>query len=123
VSYGCDYGASTAHCEIGGGTHAPQYTEPVSRWPEPSVATPNSSVAPSGLMFYTGSKFSEWQGHAFVGALAGTALWRVALNGDTETGREKLLANLGQRIRDVRQGPDGWIYVLTDGGQLIKLYR
>jgi len=123
VSYGCEYGTTTPNCEIGGGTHAPTYTEPVSRWPEPSVPTPNASIAPAGLMFYTGDKFPEWQGHAFAGALAGTALWRIALSGNTETGRERLLGSLGQRIRDVRQGPDGWIYVLTDGGQLIRLYR
>lgn len=123
VSYGCDYGATTAGCEIGGGMHAPLYVEPVSRWPAPGTPTPSPSIAPSGLMFYTGSRFPEWQGHAFAGALAGTALWRIALNGTAETGRERLLADLGQRIRDVRQGPDGWIYLLTDGGQLIRLYR
>ncbi|MEW6705700.1 MAG: PQQ-dependent sugar dehydrogenase [Pseudomonadota bacterium] len=123
VSYGCDYGVSTPNCEIGGGTHAPSYVEPVSRWPAPGTPTPSPSIAPCGLMFYTGDKFPEWQGHAFVGALAGTALWRIALSGNAETGRERLLASLGQRIRDVRQGPDGWIYLLTDSGRLIRVYR
>jgi glucose/arabinose dehydrogenase len=123
VSYGCEYGSTTPNCEIGGGTHAPQHTEPVSRWPEPGVPTPYSSIAPCGLMFYTGDRFPEWRGHAFVGALAGTALWRIALSGNAETGREKLLADLGERIRDVRQGPDGWIYLLTDSGRLIRLHR
>jgi glucose/arabinose dehydrogenase len=116
-SYGCPYGAPVGDaCRVGGGTHAPTYVEPVSYW----VPT---SIAPSGLMFYTGDRFPEWQGNAFVGALAGQALWRVALNGNTEVARERLFAGLGERIRCVRQGPDGWIYLLTDGGKLIRIER
>ena len=60
---------------------------------------------------------------AGVGALAGTALWRVVLNGNTEAGRERLLADLGERMRCVRQGPDGWLYLLTDSGRLLQLSR
>jgi len=116
-SYGCPYGAPVGDaCRVGGGTHAPTYVEPVSYW----VPT---SIAPSGLMFYTGDKFPEWQGNAFFGALAGQALWRVVLNGNTEVSRERLFASLGERIRCVRQGPDGWIYLLTDGGKLIRIER
>ncbi len=116
-SYGCNYGDPVgATCRIGGGTHAPDYTEPVSYW----VPT---SIAPAGLMFYTGNRFPEWRGNAFFGALAGTALWRVALNGAQESSREKLFESLGQRIRYVKQGPDGWLYLLTDGGQLIRIER
>uniref|UniRef100_UPI0035B0BB42 PQQ-dependent sugar dehydrogenase n=1 Tax=Niveibacterium sp. TaxID=2017444 RepID=UPI0035B0BB42 len=101
-SYGCNYGDPVGDtCRIGGGTHAPDYTEPVSYW----VPT---SIAPAGLMFYTGNRFPEWHGNAFFGALAGTALWRVALNGAQESSREKLFESLGQRIRYVKQGPDGW---------------
>ena len=62
----------------------------------------------------------------FSGALAGTALWRIVLGGPqgkTEISRERLLANLGERIRDVRQGTDGWIYLLTDAGKLLRLTR
>ncbi len=116
-SYGCNYGdpVGTA-CRIGGGTHAPTYIEPVSYW----VPT---SIAPSGLVFYTGAGFPEWQGNAFVGALAGKALWRVVLNGTTEVSRERLFANLGERIRCVRQGPDGWLYLLADSGKLIRIFR
>ena len=123
VSYGCDYGATAANCAIGGGVHAPTYVEPVSRWPAPGAPTPGPSIAPAGLMFYTGDKFPEWQGNAFMGALAGTALWRITLNGNSETGRERLLGDLGHRVRDVRQGPDGWIYLLTDSGRVIRLHR
>ena len=116
-SYGCNYGAPVGDaCRIGGGTHAPTYIEPVSYW----VPT---SIAPSGLVFYTGAGFPEWQGNAFLGALAGTALWRVVLNGTTEVSRERLFANLGERIRCVRQGPDGWLYLLADSGKLIRIFR
>ncbi len=118
VSYGCPYGVSPANnaCRIGGGVHSPGYVEPVSYWPP-------QSIAPSGLMFYTGAGFPEWQGNAMLGALAGTALWRVALNGATEVSRERLFGSLGQRIRCVKQGPDGWIYLLTDSGRLVRIDR
>lgn len=116
-SYGCNYGDPVGDaCRIGGGTHAPAYAEPVSYW----VPT---SIAPSGLVFYTGSGFPEWQGQALLGALAGTALWRVALDGDRETARERLFGELGERIRCVSQGPDGWIYLLTDSGKLLRIDR
>ena len=101
-------------CALGGGAHAPRYIEPVSAW------TP-TSIAPAGLVFYTGSRFPQWAGNAFMGALAGTALWRVQLSGDTVVTREKLFEALGERIRDVEQGPDGYLYLLTDGGKLIQV--
>jgi glucose/arabinose dehydrogenase len=115
VSYGCNYGdpVGTA-CRIGGGVHAPRFVEPVSFW----VPT---SIAPAGLLFYTGSRFPSWQGNAFLGALAGTALWRVELSGNAEASRERLLGDLGERIRCVAQGPDGWLYLLTDGGKLLQV--
>lgn len=116
-SYGCNYGDPPGEsCQLGGGAHAPAYIEPVATW----VPT---SVAPAGLLFYTGSVFPEWQGQVFFGALAGTALWRVRLNGDSEVERERLLGDLGERIRDVRQGPDGRIWLLTDSGRLLRLER
>ncbi len=112
-SYGCDYGAppQVVACRIGGGMHAPDYTEPASIW----VPT---STAPSGLMFYSGSAFAEWQGNLFSGALAGSTLWRIVVdnNGDAVSRQEiAAVKALGARIRDVRQGPDGNIYLLTDG--------
>ena len=94
----------------------PAYIEPVSHWVP-------ISIAPSGLMFYTGNRFPEWRGNAFIGALAGTAVWRVALSGNQEVSRERLLADLGERIRCVRQGPDGWIYLLTGSGKLMRIER
>jgi glucose/arabinose dehydrogenase len=56
-----------------------------------------------------------------MGALAGAALWRVTLSGNAETGRERLFANLGERIRDVRQGRDGLLYLLTDSGRMVQV--
>jgi glucose/arabinose dehydrogenase len=116
-SYGCDYGDSGGDaCRIGGGVHLPSFVEPVSYWVP-------ISVAPAGLMFYTGDKFPEWQGNVFFGALIGMALWRVALNGNSEAARERLFGGLGERVRCVKQGPDGWIYLLTDSGKLVRIDR
>ena len=118
VSYGCGYGdpVGTA-CRIGGGTHAPNYVEPVATW----VPT---STAPSSMLIYNGSGFPEWRGNVFIGALAGQALWRLQLSGNAEVAREKVLpAVLNERIRNVRQGPDGWIYLLTDSGRLLRIER
>ncbi|MBI3368043.1 MAG: PQQ-dependent sugar dehydrogenase [Burkholderiales bacterium] len=119
VSYGCNYGDPVGDaCRIGGGTHAPKYVEPVSIW----VPT---SVAPSSLLFYSGAGFPQWRGNAFIGALAGQALWRIQLSAtNTEVAREKVLPSaLNDRIRCVRQGPDGWIYLLTDSGRLLRIER
>ncbi len=117
VSYGCNYGSiPTDACRIGGGVHAPDYIEPVSIW-EPF------STAPAGMIFYTGDGFPEWQGNIFFGALAGKGLWRIALEGNSEKSREMLYTDLDERIRDVEQGPDGWIYLLTDSGKLIQVRK
>lgn len=115
VSYGCNYGDPVGDaCRIGGGIHAPDYIEPVSYWVP-------VSIAPSGMIFYTGAGFPQWQGNLFLGALAGTALWRIELKGDQEVLRERLFFEPNERIRDVEQGPDGWIYLLTDSGKLVQI--
>ena len=82
------------------------------------------SIAPSGLAFYTGNAFKAWQGNIFVGAMRGTLLQRIVLNAKgLPTVRESLLTELKQRIRDVKQGPDGLLYLLTDEthGALLRL--
>jgi glucose/arabinose dehydrogenase len=81
------------------------------------------SVAPSGLAFLTSDRYPGWKGSLFMGALRGQMLVRLPLDGDRISGEERLLQDLGRRIRDVRQGPDGWLYVLTDGAdaQLLRL--
>lgn len=117
VSYGCPYGSPVGDaCRIGGGTHAPEFVEPVSYWVP-------VSIAPAGMLFYDGDRFPEWRGDVILGALAGTAVWRVALAGDAEASREELFSDLGERIRDVHQGLDGWIYLVTDWGRFIQIRR
>lgn len=116
-SYGCPYGSPVGDaCRVGGGTHAPDFEEPITYW----VPT---SIAPSGLTFYTANNIPQWQGSVFTGALAGQALWRLTLQGNTVTAREALFQNELGRIRDVRQGPDGWLYLLTDSddGRILRI--
>ncbi len=111
ISYGRNYDGS----RIGEGTHKQGMEQPLHYW--------DPSFAPSGMAFYTGDLFPAWKGGLFIGALAGQSLVRVTLDGDKVTGEERLLTDLGERIRDVRQGPDGALYVLTDSsdGKLLRL--
>jgi len=78
-------------------------------------------IAPSGLAFYTGNLFPQWKGSLFVGALRGQMLDRLTLDGDKVVAEEPLLVDLHSRIRDVRIGPEGAVYVLTDDSKLLKL--
>lgn len=78
------------------------------------------SIAPSGMMFYTGDRFPEWKGDLFVGAMAGQALVRLVLKGERVVAEERLLTDLKQRIREVRQGPDGYIYAIA-GTSLVRI--
>lgn len=119
-SYGCDYATNDIDrpgCYIGGGAHAP-YAEPKTRWNSADGATSYTATAPSGLMFYDGARFPDWRGNVFAGALSGQTLWRMVLDGSGNvTSRQEIAAvkALGTRIRDVRQGNDGNIYLLTNG--------
>jgi glucose/arabinose dehydrogenase len=80
-------------------------------------------IAPSGAQWYTGDAFPGWRGNLFVGGLRERALVRLVFEGGRVVGEERLLADRGQRIRDVRQGPDGALYVITDNsdGELWKI--
>ena len=78
------------------------------------------SIAPSGMMFYTGTLFPQWQGNLFIGAMAGQHLVRLVLNGDRVVAEERLLTDRKQRIREVRQGPDGHVYIFL-GTDLVRL--
>ncbi len=78
-------------------------------------------IAPSGLAFYTGNLFPQWKNSVFVGALRGMLLDRLTLAGDKVVSEEPLLLGQHARIRDVRMGPDGALYVLSDEGRLYKL--
>lgn len=119
VSYGRAYsGESTMH---GSGPFLP---EPCAPGMEPPFIFWSPNIAPGGMAIYTGDKFPAWKGDLFVGGLAGTALYRIHLNERGLPGsREPLLSELKQRIRDVRQGPDGLLYLLTDhdAGALIRV--
>lgn len=108
------YGVSYVGSEISDKTSAPGMEDPILQW------TP--SIAPSGMVFYTGDEFPEWQGDMLIGALAGQHLHRVSVdNGKIE--QQILLEDFGKRIRDVAQSPDGGLYILTDeaDGKLIRL--
>jgi len=111
ISYGRNYDGS----KIGVGTHKAGMEQPVYYW--------DPSIAPSGATFYTGALVPEWQGNLFVGALAGQALHRMLLDGDQVIGEEILLSDLGARIRDVRQGADGALWLLTDedNGRVLRV--
>ena len=109
------FGISYTYMEISDKTSAPGMQDPILQW------TP--SIAPSGMAFYTGDKFPQWRGDLFVGALAHKHLRRLELDGNTITDQEELLKERGERIRDVRMGPDGYLYLLTDesNGSLLRL--
>ena len=114
-SYGCNYGDPVGEaCRIGGGVHAPAFTEPLTYWVP-------ISVAPAGLLFYTGNLIPQWKGNLFSGSLAGQALWRMSVSANAVLAREALLCDLKERIRDVVQAPDGAIMLLTDSGKLLRL--
>ena len=90
---------------------------------EPPHHVWEKSPAISGMAFYSAERFPAWQHSLFIGALAGQELIRLQLQGDQVVHEERLLQDRGWRIRDVRQGPDGWLYLLTDEdpGQLLRL--
>ncbi len=105
VTYGVEYSGA----QISDSPTAPGIEAPVHHW-VPSIAT-------SGLLFYTGDRIPNWRGNAFVGGLKSEQLSRLELDGNTVLHEEVLLRGVvGDRVRDVEQGPDGLIYLLTDEG-------
>jgi glucose/arabinose dehydrogenase len=80
-------------------------------------------IAPSGMAFYTGDVFPDWQGSLFIGSLRPGLLVRLTLADGRVTREERYLDDLGERIRDVRQGPDGLLYLLTDSsdGRILQV--
>ena len=111
IGYGIDYSGAKIHDS----TAKDGMEQPVKYWVP--------SIAPSGMAFYTGKLFPKWTGSLFTGALAGKMLVRLPLNGNTVTSEERLLQNLNERIRDVRQGPDGALWLLTDSsaGRILRV--
>jgi glucose/arabinose dehydrogenase len=112
IGYGVNYGGAVIH----EGTHREGMEQPVNYW-VPSIAT-------SGLMIYSGDRFPEWKGSFFAGGLAGSYIERLTIDGDQVLSKERIVDGLG-RIRDIKQGPDGLIYIAVDdrGGGLTSLVR
>jgi glucose/arabinose dehydrogenase len=112
VKPGANYGwpKATYGEEYGGGEIAPDTREDI----EPPIHHWTPSIAPSGMAYYDGDAFPQWRGSLFVGALSHTHLARLEMDGDEVVAEEKLLDDRGWRVRDVRQGPDGHLYVLVD---------
>ncbi|MFO7483701.1 PQQ-dependent sugar dehydrogenase [Oceanibaculum nanhaiense] len=111
ISYGVHYSGA----RIGEGTSKPGMEQPIHYW--------DPSIAPSGMAFYHRGAIPAWEGNLFVGALAGQHLARLEIEGERVTGEEKLLGDLGARFRDVRMGPDGNLYALTDSdeGRILRI--
>jgi aldose sugar dehydrogenase len=111
IGYGEEYSGAPIHQK----TQAPGMEQPVYYW--------DPVISPSGMAFYTGTLFPEWRGNIFIGGLSSQALVRLVLKDDRVVGEERLLMDLGARIREVVQGPDGALYVLTDAanGRLLKV--
>jgi len=103
ITYGVNYGFGT---KIGEGTRKPGMEQPLYYWVP--------SIAPSGMAFYTGDRFPRWRGDLFVGALRDEMLVRLRLDGEKVVQEERMLKGALGRIRDVRNGPDGFLYLLTD---------
>jgi glucose/arabinose dehydrogenase len=113
LTYGRNYGTGT---RIGEEGPKPGFEQPLKVWLP-------LSVAPSGMVFLTSDRYPGWKGNLFLGTLRGETLLRLELDGNGVVNEERLLGRANSRIRDVRQGPDGYLYVLTDSadGQLLRL--
>jgi glucose/arabinose dehydrogenase len=114
IGFGVNY---TTGLAIHRGTHREGMEQPLKVWVP--------SIAPSGMAFLTSDRYPGWQGSLFIGALREQVLVRLTIDGRKVVGEERLLVDLRERIRDVRQGPDGWLYVLTDSsnGRIVRLER
>jgi aldose sugar dehydrogenase len=113
ITYGRNYGLGT---RIGEEGPRPGFEQPLKVWLP-------VSVAPSGMSFLTSERYPGWKGNLFMGTLRGQSLLRLEIDGSNVIKEESLLGTANSRIRDVRQGPDGFLYVLTDSadGQLLRL--
>jgi aldose sugar dehydrogenase len=111
ITYGVDYSGA----RIGVGPSRPGMEQPIYYW--------DPVIAPSGALFYTGDAFPDWRGDLFVGSLVPGCLVRLRIDNHRVVREERYLADLGARIRDVRQGPDGLIFLLTDSprGRILRL--
>jgi glucose/arabinose dehydrogenase len=111
ITYGLDYSG----LKIGEGTAKAGMEQPIYYW--------DPSIAPSGMVFYRGDRFPQWRGNLFIGSLKFPVLVRLELDGRRVVREERMLERLGEGFRDVRQGPDGLIYLLTrdSRGRILRL--
>jgi glucose/arabinose dehydrogenase len=111
ITYGVDYSGA----KIGQGTAKPGMEQPLYYW--------DPVIAPSGMVFYTGEAFPDWQESILIGSLRPGLLVRLTLKDGRVAREERYLGDLGERIRDVRQGPDGLLYLLTDSrdGRILRV--
>ena len=111
IGYGIDYSGAKIHES----THKEGMEQPIWYWVP--------SIAPSGMAFYSADLFPPWRGNLFIGALAGEILVRLELDGEKISKEERLFHALGERIRDVRQGPDGALWLATDNssGRILRV--
>ena len=111
ITYGVDYSGA----KIGEGTAKANMEQPVYYW--------DPVIAPSGALFYTGKAFPQWRGHLLIGSLTPGLLVRLEISGDRVVNETRYLAELRERIRDVQQGPDGSLYLITDesNGRVLRV--
>jgi glucose/arabinose dehydrogenase len=114
ITYGCEY---VTCAKIGEGTAKDGMEQPVAHW--------SPAIAPTGMAFLTSDRYPGWKGQLFVGMLQGRAVLRLKLDGHKVVEQERVLTGLQDRVRDVKQGPDGWLYILTgrDQGRIIRVER
>jgi glucose/arabinose dehydrogenase len=111
IGYGEEYSGAPIHKT----TQGAGMEQPVYYW--------DPVISPSGMAIYSGKLFPEWRGNVFIGGLSSKALVRLTMNGDRVSGEERLLTERGARIREVVEGPDGALYLLTDdrNGSLLRV--
>jgi glucose/arabinose dehydrogenase len=112
VAYGIEYSGDPIPNAV---TQMEGMTQPVYYW--------DPVIAPSGAQFYSGDAFPQWRGSLLIGSMGATRLVRLSIEGNRVVGEEHLLVDRGKRVRDVRQGPDGFLYIVTDedDGELWRL--
>lgn len=109
IGYGEEYSGAPIHEK----TQAPGLEQPVYYW--------DPVISPGALAIYSGDLFKEWKGNVLIAGLSSQALIRLVLDNDRVVGEERLLTDRGDRMREVVEGPDGAVYLLTDGGDLLRL--
>jgi glucose/arabinose dehydrogenase len=109
IGYGEEYSGGRIHES----TQKPGLEQPLYYW--------DPVISPGALTIYSGELFPEWKGNFLIAGLSSEALVRLVVEDDRVVGEERLLTDREERVREVVQGPEGAVYLLTDGGELLKL--